>query len=78
MYSHLTDNEFTNQVLARKIVTDIEQELLDRLLRALDTIYDAEMHIKELRAANAGLEEDVLNLRVGGGVPVVANDGWDG
>jgi len=38
-YTHLTDDEFINQLLMRDDLTEIEHELLDRLVRCTDALF---------------------------------------
>lgn len=37
-YTHLTDEEFMSALLTRDDLTEIEHELLDRLIRAVDAL----------------------------------------
>jgi hypothetical protein len=41
-YHHLTNNELINQLTLRRDLTDIEHELLDRLIRAVRALEDLE------------------------------------
>lgn len=57
--SHLTNEELINQLTLREDLTDLEHELLDRLIRTQDAVTELEDDI--LACGHASQEEETVD-----------------